>query len=85
MSSTHALSPDATASDRSPLFLPTLTDAFAAVHDPCSRQGRRFTVAALLTLAVAAMLANHLSPFTIAQWEPSRTRRASRRWAFRRG
>lgn len=57
MPSTHDSSPDA-----------TLADAFAAVPDPRCRQGRRFTVAAMLTLALAAMLANHLSPFAIAAW-----------------
>jgi hypothetical protein len=54
-------------------------DAFAAVPDPRARQGRRFTLAALLTLTLAAMLANHRSPFAIAEWgaeQDDATRRA---------
>jgi len=85
MSSTHALSPDATAADRLPTFPPTLIDVFAAVHDPRSRQGRRFTVAALLTLAVAAMLANHLSPFAIAQWGAEQDAASKRAMGFAKG
>lgn len=68
MSSTHALLPTATCSAISPCRSPALTDAFAAVIDPRARQGRRFTLTAMLTLAVAALLANHLSPLAIAQW-----------------
>ncbi len=68
MPSTHRLSPDATATTTAPSLSPPLVDAFAAVPDPRCRQGRRFTLAALLTLVLAAMLANHLSPFAIAQW-----------------
>ncbi len=63
MQSTHRLPLDAIATDASPLV-----NVFAAVSDPRCRQGRRFTVAAMLTLAVAAMLANHLSPLAIAAW-----------------
>ncbi len=85
MPSTHALSPDATAADRSPAFPRTLTDAFAAVRDPRSRQGQRFTVAALLTLAVAAMLANHLSPFAIAQWGAEQDAASKRAMGFPKG
>ena len=36
--------------------------------DPRRPQGRRFPLAALLTLAVAALLANHLSVLAIAEW-----------------
>ena len=85
MPSTHALSPDATASAPSPLFPHTLTEAFAAVHDPRARQGRRFTVAALLTLAVAAMLANHLSPFAIAHWGAEQDVATKRAMGFAKG
>ncbi len=85
MPSMHALPSDATAAAAPPIIPHALVDAFATVCDPRSRQGRRFTVAALLTLTIAAMLANHLSPLAIAQWGRNRTRRASERWALRRG
>ncbi len=74
MPSTHASSVDA-----------TLADAFTAVPDPRARQGRRFTVAAVLTLAVGAMLANHLSPFAIAQWGREQDEPTKRAMGFTRG
>lgn len=67
MPSTHALSSDATAAAL-PLAPRSILDAFAIVIDPRCRRGRRFPLAALLALALSAMLANHLSPFAIAQW-----------------
>lgn len=45
-----------------------LVGAFAQVPDPRRCQGRRYPLAALLALAVAALLANHLSVLAIAQW-----------------
>jgi len=45
-----------------------LLAAFAAVPDPRRAQGRRFALPAILALAVAALLANHLSVLAIAQW-----------------
>ena len=42
--------------------------AFARVPDPRRPQGRRFPLAAILALAVAALLSNHLSVLAIAQW-----------------
>ena len=41
---------------------------FATLPDPRRAQGRRFPLAALLTLAVAGILANHLSVLAIAEW-----------------
>ncbi len=81
MPSTHHLSSDATAAVP-PIIPHALVDAFAAVRDPRSRQGRRFTVAALLTLAVATMLANHLSPFAIAQWGAEQDAASKRAMGF---
>ena len=46
----------------------TLLAAFATIPDPRGRQGRRFSLAAILTLAVAAILSNHLSVLAIAEW-----------------
>jgi hypothetical protein len=42
--------------------------AFARVPDPRRPHGRRFPLAAILALAVAALLSNHLSVLAIAQW-----------------
>jgi predicted transposase YbfD/YdcC len=42
--------------------------AFAAVPDPRRARGRRFPLAALLALAVAALLADQRSVLAIAQW-----------------
>ncbi len=45
-----------------------LLAAFASVPDPRRAQGRRFSLAAILTLTVAAILSNHLSVLAIAEW-----------------
>jgi predicted transposase YbfD/YdcC len=55
-----------------------LVAAFATVADPRRRQGTRYSLAAILALAVVAILANHLSVSAMAQWgaeqDPSRQR-----------
>ena len=50
--------------------LPTasLFQAFSPVRDPRRRQGTRFPLPAVLTMAVAAILSNHLSLTAIAEW-----------------
>lgn len=50
-----------------------LLAAFASVPDPRRRQGTRFPLAAILALAVAAILSNHLSVLAIAQWGADQT------------
>jgi len=45
-----------------------LVAAFASLPDPRRAQGRRFSLAAILTLAVVALLSNHLSILAIAQF-----------------
>jgi predicted transposase YbfD/YdcC len=52
----------------------TLAATFATVPDPRRPQGRRFPLAALLTLAVVAILSNHLSVLAIAQWGKRQSR-----------
>jgi predicted transposase YbfD/YdcC len=42
--------------------------AFATVSDPRRPQGRRYSLAAILTVAVAAILANQQSVLAIAEW-----------------
>ena len=85
MPSTHSLSRTATPPTAAPDCAPPLVDAFAALPDPRSRQGRRFTLAALLTLALAAMLANHLSPFAIAAWGAEQDAMSKRAMGFAKG
>jgi predicted transposase YbfD/YdcC len=45
-----------------------LLASFAAVPDPRRRQGTRYSLAAILALALVAILANHVSVLAIAQW-----------------
>ena len=53
----------------SPSLTPTtLAAAFARVSDPRRPHGRRFSLAAILALAMVALLSNHLSVLAIAQW-----------------
>ncbi|CCF85964.1 ISAs1 family transposase [Nitrolancea hollandica] len=51
----------------------TLLAVFATVPDPRRRQGTRFPLPAILTLAVAAILANHRSVLAIAEWGASQS------------
>jgi predicted transposase YbfD/YdcC len=51
-----------------PLSLAELVAAFASLPDPRRRQGQRFSLTALLALALVALLSNHLSVLAIAQW-----------------
>ena len=46
----------------------SLLAAFASMPDPRRAQGRRFALPAVLSLAVAAILSNHLSVLAIAEW-----------------
>ncbi|MDO8673752.1 MAG: transposase family protein, partial [Dehalococcoidia bacterium] len=48
-----------------------LLSVFASVTDPRRRQGVRFGLTAILALATAAILSNHLSELAIAQWGAS--------------
>ncbi len=57
--------PDAIVVSRSPR---DLCAAFAHLPDPRRAHGRRFPLAAILALAVAALLSNHLSILAIAPW-----------------
>jgi DDE_Tnp_1-associated len=53
---------------RSPVAVPSLLAALAAVPDPRKRRGRRYSAATILTLAVCAMLGGARSLYAIAQW-----------------
>ncbi len=50
------------------VVVPSLLAALGAVPDPRHPRGIRYSVAALLTLAVCAMLAGSRSLYAIAQW-----------------
>ncbi len=68
MQSTAASTLPATPRVRSTVPAPHLRAAFAQVPDPRRRQGTRYPLAAILSLAVAALLANHRSLLAIAEW-----------------
>lgn len=66
---------------RSPLVVSTtsLYAAFEHMPDPRRRQGMRYPLPAVLTLAVAAILSNQLSVLAIAEWgavQPKKLKRA---------
>ncbi|MCL4466717.1 MAG: ISAs1 family transposase [Chloroflexi bacterium] len=71
-----AMPPETTISPSDPLVVSSeaLLAAFANVPDPRRRQGTRFPLPAILALAVAAILSNHLSVLAIAEWGASQCR-----------
>ncbi len=62
-----------------------LHTVFSSVPDPRRRQGTRFSLAAILTMAMAAILSNHLSVLAIAEWGASQSRNLLHRLGFPRG
>jgi hypothetical protein len=50
------------------VLVKSLLEAFASVPDPRRKQGTRHSLAAILTLATAAMLSGARSLYAIAQW-----------------
>ena len=64
--------------------LETLPQAFAAIPDPRRAQGLRYSLAAIVSLAVVAVLANHTSVLAIAEWATRQTRHVRRALGFRR-
>ena len=65
-----------------PVSFATLHARFTTLPDPRRAQGRRFPLAALVTLAVAAILANHLSVLAIAEWGAAQSAEARRALGF---
>ena len=59
--------------------------AFTHVPDPRRRQGTRFPLPAVLTLAVAAILANHCSLLAIAEWGAAQSDAIKRALGFAKG
>src|SRR3954464_14858252 len=76
----------ATASDGSTVgfAVETLPQAFARIPDPRRKQGTRYSVAAILSLAVVAILANHTSVLAMAEWAERQTRHVRCALGFRR-
>lgn len=68
MQSTAASTLPATPHVRITVPAPDLRAAFAQAPDPRRQQGTRYPLAAVLSLAVAAILANHRSLLAIAEW-----------------
>jgi predicted transposase YbfD/YdcC len=62
----------------------TLPQAFATVPDPRRAQGTRYSVAAILSLAVVAILANHTSVLAMAEWVARQPRPIRRALGFAR-
>jgi len=62
----------------------TLPQAFAHIPDPRRKQGTRYSVAAILSLAVVVVLANHTSVLAIAGSAARQTRHLRRALGFRR-
>lgn len=50
------------------ILVRSLLEAFASIPDPRRKQGRRHSLAAILTLATAAMLSGARSLYAIFQW-----------------
>src|SRR5712691_2414905 len=59
--------------------------AFAHVKDPRRKQGQRFTLPAMLLLALAAILSNHVSELAIAQWGAGQSEEVKKALGFERG
>jgi len=76
----------ATASDGATVTfaVETLPEAFARIPDPRRKQGTRYSVAAILSLAVVAILANHISVLAMAEWAARQTRHVRRALGLRR-
>src|SRR5215210_3205829 len=76
----------ATASDGATVSfaVESLPQAFASIPDPRRTQGRRYSVAAIMSLAVVAVLANHTSVLAMAEWVARQTRHVRRALGFRR-
>jgi predicted transposase YbfD/YdcC len=62
-----------------------LLAAFATVPDPRRSRGTRYPLSAILALAVAAILSNHLSVLAIAEWGASQRQDLLRALGFSHG
>jgi len=55
------------------------------VHDPRRKQGKRFSITAILLLALAAILSNHVSELAIAEWGAGQSDEVKKALGFEKG
>ncbi len=55
------------------------------VNDPRRKQGQRFSLTAIVLLAVAAILSNHLSELAIAEWGAGQSEEIKQVLGFKNG
>ena len=55
------------------------------VNDPRRKQGKRFSITAILLLAMAAILSNHVSELAIAQWGAGQSEEIKKALGFEKG
>jgi DDE_Tnp_1-associated len=77
----------ATARDGATVTFPlgALPQAFASIPDPRSKQGLRYSLASILSLALVAVLANHRSGLAIAEWGARQSKAIHHALEFTRG
>lgn len=66
------------------LAIETLPRAFAPIPAPRRTQGTRYSVAAILSLAVAALVSNHPAVLAMAEWATHQTRQVRRAFGLPR-
>jgi DDE_Tnp_1-associated len=59
--------------------------AFEPIQDPRRKQRKEYSVAAILTLALAAILSNHFSVLAIAEWGTAQREETKRALGFQKG
>ena len=55
------------------------------VNDPRRKQGKRFSITAILLLAMAAILSNHISELAIAEWGAGQSEEVKQALGFEKG
>jgi predicted transposase YbfD/YdcC len=77
----------ATTRDGATVIFPlgALPQAFACIPDPRSKQGLRYSLASILSLALVAILANHRSGLAIAEWGARQSKAIQHALGFTRG
>jgi len=55
------------------------------VNDPRRKQGKRFSITAILLLAMAAILSNHVWELAIAQWGAGQSEEVKKALGFEKG
>ena len=55
------------------------------VNDPRRKQGKRFSITAILLLAMAAILSNHVSELAIAEWGAGQSEEVKKALGFEKG